>query len=136
MATLSNTDIARAIYLLSKDKTPHEQKELSNKVIKFLFRRRLLSKTSEILSQLSKIINHEEGRIVARVSSAEAVDHKTQLHIRHALEKHYRVKEVVLEEAIDESLLGGIKVEVNNEVIDFSIKNRIGKLQEHLTQSI
>lgn len=132
----SNTDIAQAVYSLSRDKTSHEQKDLSLKVVKFLSRRRLLSKSSQILSELSKIINKEEGRVIAKVSSVEPADHKTQLHIRHALEKHYKAKQVVLEEAIDKSLLGGIKIEVESEMIDLSIKNRIGKLQEHLTHSI
>ena len=67
MAILSNNNIARAIYLFLKDKSHSEQLDMSQKIVKFLSRRRLLSKASLILSQLGKIINQEEGRIIVKV---------------------------------------------------------------------
>ncbi len=136
MTALSNNDIAEAIYLVSKDKSHVDQVNLSEKVRAFLFRKRLLSKAPEILSRLSKIINQEEGRIVAKVSSPEKLDPKTKTNLEQALKKRYLAKEVALSETIDVSLLGGIKVQVNDELIDLSIKNKIGKLQEHLTKSV
>ena len=42
----------------------------------------------------------------------------------------------MLVESLDSKLLGGLKVEVNNEIIDLSIKNKIGKLQKYLTKSV
>ena len=72
---------------------------------------------------------------MAKVWSVEKLDHKTKLHLEHALKKRYSAEHVVLSENIDPKLLGGIKVEVNNEVIDLSIKNKIEKLQEHLIKS-
>ena len=136
MATISNNDIARAIFSLSKGKSHSELSVVLNKVAKFLFRRRLLSKSTEILSRLSQIINQEEGRTVAKISSVEKLDHKTKTHLEQALKKRYSTKEVILVENLDQKLLGGLKIEVNDEVIDFSIKNRVGKLQEYLTRQI
>lgn len=135
MTVISNNDIARAIYSLSKDKSQSEQIDISKKFIKFLSRRRLLSKAPEILSQLKKIINHEEGRIEAKVSSVQKLDQKTKTHLEQSLKKRYSGKVVVFEESLDEKLVGGLRVEVNNEVIDLSIKNKIGKLQEYLTRN-
>ena len=132
MTTISNNDIARTIYMMSKDQ---EQADVSKNVVKFLFRKRLLSKSPEILSQLRKIINKEEGRIVAKVSSVERLDSKMKIDLEHALKKRYSAKEVVFAESINEKLLGGVKIEVNNEVIDLSVKNKIQKLQEHLIKS-
>lgn len=135
MTVISNNEIARAVYFLSKDKSQSEQVDISQKIVKFLFRRRLLSKAPDILSQLGKIINHEEGRIVAKVSSVQKLDSKTKTHLEQALKKRYSAKEVVLSENLNEKLLGGIKIEINNEVIDLSIKNKIGKLQEYLIRN-
>ena len=101
MTAISNNDIARAIYMMSKDKSHAEQVTISEKVVKFLFRKRLLSKASEILSQLRKIINKEEGRVVAKVSSVQKLDTKTKTHLEHALKKRYSAKEVVLSENIN-----------------------------------
>ncbi|MEI8174480.1 MAG: ATP synthase F1 subunit delta [bacterium] len=136
MTVLSNNDIARAIYLSFKDKSVSEQVSMSKKVVEFLFRRRILSRAPLILSQLTKIVNHEEGRIVAKVSSALKLSHQDKIDIENSLKKRYSAKEIILSENLDQKLLGGIKVEVNNEVIDLSIKNKIEKLQEHLTKSV
>ncbi len=135
MAAISNNDIARAIHLTIGGKSGGEQSVAVGQIIKFLSKRRLLSKTPDILSRLSKIINQEEGRIVAKVSSPEKLDSKMRTHLEQALKKRYSAKEVILAETLNKELLGGIKIEVNDEVIDLSIKNRIGKLQAYLIQT-
>lgn len=136
MATLSNNDIARAIYLISKDKTHPELREINNKIVKFLARRRLLSKSPDILERLNKIINKETDRIVVKVQSARKLKEEIKRELTTFLKKRYKVKEVVLEEELDEKLLGGIKIEINDEIIDLTAKNKIKKLQEHLTRKI
>jgi F-type H+-transporting ATPase subunit delta len=135
MTAISNNEIARAIFSLSKGKSHSEQLDISKKAVNFLFRKRMLSKSGEILSQLGKIVNQDEGRIIAKVSSVEPLKHQMKTNLEHALKKRYGAEHVVLTESIDPSLIGGLKVEVNNEVIDLSIKNKIKKLQEHLTKS-
>jgi len=135
MTIISNNNIAHAIYSATKGKNDAEQSLIFPKVIQFLFRRRLLSKAPDILLHLNKIINGEEGRIVAKISSRDNLNEKIKRELAHALTKRYSAKEVVLSEVLDEKLLGGFKVEINNEVIDLTIKNKIGKLQEYLISS-
>ena len=135
MTAISNNNIAQAIYLATKDKTHAEQSFVFSKIVQFLNRKRLLSKAPDILIRLNKIINKEEGRIVAKISSVEKLDEKTKRELMHNLSKRYYGKTVMFEENLDEKLLGGIKIEVNDEVIDLTIKNRIEKLQEYLTKT-
>ena len=134
MSAISNNDIARAIYSASKDDIPAGQ--FYSKVISFLNRRRLLSKAPAILLSLNKIINDEEGKVVAKVSSKSRLGEKTKKELEHILSKRYSGKSVTLAENLDERLLGGFKIEVNDEVMDLTIKNKIGKLQEYLTKSV
>ncbi|MSU44626.1 ATP synthase F1 subunit delta [Candidatus Nomurabacteria bacterium] len=136
MKTLTNNAIAQAIHALSKDKSHSEQADISKKIVQFLFRRRFLSKAPDILLQLRNIINKKEDRIIVKISSAEKLSEKTKTHLEQALKKRYSAKEVILDENINQKLLGGIKIEVNNEVIDLSIKNKIEKLQEYLIKSV
>jgi len=134
MTAISNNNIAKAIYAATKGKTHGEQSIVFPQIVSFLARRRLLSKSSDILSRLNKIINDDEGKVIARVSSVEKMTEASKKEITHSLSKYYGGKTVILEERLDPKLLGGYKIEVNDEVIDLSIKNRIQKLQEHLTQ--
>ena len=136
MATLSNNDIARAIYLISKDKTNIELHDIDKKVVKFLTRRRLLSKSRDILERLSKIINHENERIIVKISSPKKLKEESKKELTLLLKKRYEAKEVVLVETLDEKLLGGIRIELNDEIIDLTVKNKIKKLQEHLIRKI
>ncbi len=133
MAALSHNDIARSIYLATKDKTDAEQSVILKRTVELLARKGLLSKAQVILGSLKKIINSEEGVVEARVSSPEKLSERSKTEIWQALSRRYSGKTVSIVENIDTSLLGGIKIEVDDEVIDLSMKNRINKLQECLT---
>lgn len=132
MTAISNNNIAEAIYLVSKD--AKEEKQFLHKVIQFLVKKRLLSKAPDILLALSKIINDHNKVVVAKVSSVNKINETTNKEIAGILIKRYSAKEVNLVEILDEKLLGGYKIEVNDEVIDLTIKNKLERLQEHLTR--
>jgi F-type H+-transporting ATPase subunit delta len=133
MTAISNNSIAEAIYLASKDSK--DEGQFFHKVVQFLARKRLLSKWKDILAHLNNIINEEEGRIAVKVSSQRKLNESTKKEIIQSLSKRYGNKTITLDEKLDEKLLGGLKLEVNDEVIDLTIKNKLGKLQEYLTRA-
>jgi ATP synthase F1 delta subunit len=132
MTVITNKNIALAIYQASKGKSQEEQSLLAKKAVQFLIKKRLVPKAKEIISYLNKIINEHEGRVVATVSSAEKISEAKNKELAQVLARRFSAKEIDMEEKVDEKLLGGFKIEVNDEVIDLTIKNRMNKLQEHL----
>lgn len=136
MATISNNDIAQAIYVSSKDKTGNELVTSLKDIVNFLHRRRLLNRSKDVLLKLNKIINKEKGILTVKISSATKLHEHEKEDIKVLLKKRYHAHEVLLEEHLEEKLFGGIRIEVNDEVIDLSIKNKINKLQEYLTRKI
>src|SRR3989344_246924 len=104
MTTISNNDIARAIYLASKDKQGPLQSLVFSKVASFLARRHLLGRVSEILLQFKKILNYETGSIVAKVSSSVKLQEQDKKDISHILHKRYTSPRVSIEESIDAKL--------------------------------
>lgn len=134
MTSISNNNIAQAICLYWKEEKKPEQ--FISKVIQFLTRRRLLSKAPGILARLDKIINEREGKVIAKVSSRDKLSEKAKIELKHALAKRYAAREIILDENLNEKLLGGFKVEVDDEVIDLSVKNKIYKLEKYLTRNI
>lgn len=135
MAAISNNNIADAIYLASKENDNARNEVFYKKVVEFLTRKRLISKAPDILSRLTKIINNREGKIAVKIFSSEKLSEAKKRELHSSLVKRYHGKDILLEEILDERILGGIKIEVEDEVIDLSIKNRINKLQEYLTKS-
>jgi F-type H+-transporting ATPase subunit delta len=128
-------NLAEAIYLAYKDKSQADQPAVSAKVVKFLARKRLFSKAPDIFSNLNKIMNNAEGRMVAKVSSAQKLTEQTKKELTHTLAKRYSAQEVSLIEKVDEKLIGGYKIEVGDEVINLTAKNKIEKLQAYLTSN-
>jgi ATP synthase F1 delta subunit len=135
MATISNNNIARAIYAASLETGGKDQSAFLKNVVQFLARKKLLSKSADILNRLNKIMNDTAGRVTVLVRGAEKISDHTKKELKQSLSKRYGGKEIILEERIDEKLLGGLRIEVNDEVIDLTIANRMKKLQDHLKQS-
>ena len=136
MSIISNNDIANVIYLVSKDKRETELRYIDTKIVKFLARKRFLSKSTDILERLEKIINHENGRVAVKVLSVVKLKEELREELIFFLKERYKAKEIFLTEVLDEKLLGGMRIEVNDEIIDLTVKNKIKKLQEHLIRKI
>ncbi len=134
MASISNNDIANAIYLASKNKDEKETPLFISNVIKFLARKRLLSKSKDILQKLENISNTENGILKIKISSVKKIEDSLKKDLKDILLEKYKVKQILFTEIIDEKLIGGFKIETNDEVIDLTIFNKLKKLQEYLTR--
>ncbi len=135
MATATNNHIAEAIYLATKDKQGDELSQAVKEAVQFLARKRLFPKSKNILLCLEKLIHQASGVVVVKVISAKPASEETRREITDLVKKRYSAKEVKLEEKIDERLIGGMRIEVNDEVIDASFKNKIDTLQAYLTNN-
>ncbi len=116
MEISSNNNIAQAIFQL-------------------LSRKNLLEKASDIIGEVQTMVDAQNGKIVAKVGSARILDEKTKMHLKQILSKRYSAKEIVLKESVDVKFLGGVRIEVNDDVLDLTLQNKIGKLQKYLTMS-
>lgn len=132
MAKISSKNIAKAIYLARQEMKDNNAEDFYKKTVHFLFKKKLLSKSAEILEKLEKVIDEEENIIRIKISSYKKLDEVYKKEIISKIKKRYQDKEIVLEEFIDEKLLGGINLEANNEIIDLSIKSKISRLQDYL----
>lgn len=129
MPKISNIDIAQAIYLATKDKTGAALHESVSAAAKTIKRRGLLSRAPAILESLEKIVDRAEGTVRAKVTSARKLHSETKTHLKNKLETRYRAKKIIFEEFLDENLLGGMRIEAEDEVIDLSLREKIKKLQ-------
>jgi F-type H+-transporting ATPase subunit delta len=132
MATLSVNNLARAIYESTSGKDGAELDIATKNAVDLISKKHLMSKSKEILYQLEKIIDKKEGISRARISSKVKLNKNLVDEIDDYIKKKYKVNDTVLEFKIDEKLLGGIKIEVGDEIIDMTLKNKIHKLQNYL----
>ena len=84
----------------------------------------------EIQNQLNKLVNKSRGTIVAEVYSAVDIDTDTLEKLKQSIANTIGHNEKVeVESKIERSLIGGVKVKINDLVYDGSIKGRIESLK-------
>lgn len=75
---------------------------------------------------------HERmGELVVDISSATALDDKQRDRLRALLGKKHQ-QEIILRERIDESLLGGLVIQVGDSRVDGSLRTRLEAIGERL----
>ena len=86
----------------------------------------------EVALQFRGLVNRRNGSSDAIVYSAFPVDDAALAGIGEALEKRFGRK-LNLSVEIDESLIGGVRVVVGDEVLDTSVKARLEQMKAALT---
>ena len=132
MARISTKNVAEAIYSSSKNKSGAELDVALKMAVEFLAKKDLLSKAPEILQKLGQICDNEQGILRARVLSRKPLARKATDEVESLLTNRYKSKSPVLEWKEDDSLIGGVRIETKEEVIDMSLKNKLNQLQTHL----
>ena len=132
MATVSIKNLAYAIYESSKDKEGTDLDIVMKNSVQMISDKHLLSKSHLILSELEKIVDNEKGRLRVRVNSKTKITDKAQEEIIDFIKKRFKIKEVILELKEDPKLLGGIKLEIGDEIIDTTLKHKLDQLQNYL----
>ncbi|MFZ4054524.1 MAG: F0F1 ATP synthase subunit delta [Burkholderiaceae bacterium] len=109
---------------------------VSERVLSFL---RLLNQNqrlgvlSEIAAQFSLLKNHSEGAAEVMITSAFPLEGEALSSLLASLKKRFGGKELRPTIAIDPSLIGGIRVQVGDEVLDGSVKARLAQMQISLS---
>ncbi len=132
MAKISVNNLARAIYESLKEKEGSSFDFISSNAIKIMQDKHMLVKKDQILDALQKIVDTDNGTIRARISTRGKINDKELNEIEEFLMKRYNAKEVILEKKENPKLLGGIKIEIKDEIIDFTLANKLHQLQNYL----
>lgn len=96
-----------------------------------LFENRRLSLLPEITGQFDELRFEAERVVKAKVTSAVELPAAELATIKAALAKRFG-REVEVETAVDESLIGGAVIDAGDVVIDGSLKGKLGRLQAAL----
>src|SRR5665213_118831 len=132
MAKARTNDIAQAIYQATNDKSGAELTAVLENTARFLTYNRLLGQKEKIFTRLEEIQNEEDGLVIAKVTSKHTLSTDSKDEIKKFLTHHYKAKEIKLDEEKDESLIGGVKIEIGDDIINMSLKHQIDQLQNYL----
>ena len=101
-------------------------------ILKLLTERGRAKIIVECLDEFERLWYENSGIVVAEAVSAIALTDE-QINRLHKNLEERTGRSVELRTSVDPSLIGGVKVTVNGELIDGSIKGRLSRLKEDLT---
>ena len=88
---------------------------------------------SGIAEEFNRLVDDEEGRMSAEVTTATPLDSAHEERLREALSRRTG-REVRLEIKVDASLIGGAVAKVGDLVFDGSLRTQLSKLRANLTK--
>lgn len=87
----------------------------------------------QLIVSLRRMISEDKGEVVAEVTAAKSMTKAQQDKLAKAL-KASMGKDVKINLAVDESLIGGLIVKVGSKMIDSSIASRLNALQNSMKE--
>jgi F-type H+-transporting ATPase subunit delta len=123
----SNRQYAKALYEATLGVKEQQLDEMLKKFAGILVRDRKLKQSEAIIAEFVKYSKKQDGVMEIKIKSARALSHATIGNIKKMLgEKIESVEE------IDNSLLGGVVIESDDEILDASIKTQLVRLKEQM----
>ncbi|MEM9010160.1 MAG: F0F1 ATP synthase subunit delta [Pseudomonadota bacterium] len=101
--------------------------EVTN-VIALMASRRRLFVLPQMITGFRQLVAEMRGEVTAEVTAAHALSDEQRTALAAAL-KEKLGQDVTLDVSVDESLIGGLVVRVGSQLIDSSIRARLGGLQ-------
>lgn len=120
--------------LISNVFSQNTSNEIAN-FLKILIDKDRISFLDQINDVYKKLLNEKNNVIEGTVISAIAMKESDVKDLEMRLSEKYN-KTVLLKNEIDKSILGGLLVRLGNEQIDGTVKNRLSKMKEQLSQVI
>jgi F-type H+-transporting ATPase subunit delta len=108
--------------------------QLSPETVRFLelvVERRRQELLGEILQAFSGLVRRLRNQEVVRVTSAVPLDDRLRVRLVDAFARATG-REILLEEALDPELLGGVVVQVGDRRLDGSLRTRLENLRERM----
>ncbi|WP_136055018.1 F0F1 ATP synthase subunit delta [Microbacterium sp. K24] len=100
-------------------------------IVSSLVRQPRERRVRQLLSRATRIVSSQHGRVVATVHTASALNDAQRTRLSDALSQRYDGK-VTLNVVIDPAVLGGLRVQIADDVIDGSISARLADLRQKL----
>jgi F0F1-type ATP synthase delta subunit len=63
------------------------------------------------------------------------LDHKNINELKNIIKDRFKFKDILLEIIVDKDIIGGIKLEINDKIIDLTHRNKLNKLKDYLIKN-
>ena len=117
--------------IIDKIVEKYEFETLFKNFLNFLVQKRRFFFIKRILESFIEICSIKRGELKAELKSAKELSRNEILKITEELTKNFSVK-IKLNYKHDESLIGGLMVQVGSTMVDTSIKNKLQQIENRM----
>ena len=135
MTKISPKNIAQAVYETTEGKSGQSLTVALKRSAQMLKDKRMLGKSGEVINALQNIFDKKNGTVRMKVTTAKTMEREEKSKLENEIKEKYKAQIVVGEFFEKKELLGGIRVEIGDEVLDNTYKNKLYRLENFLMQN-
>ena len=129
--TTSQDDLQKVINTISEN---NKFESLFKNFLSFLIQKRRFFFIERILKSFIEICSRKRGELKAELKSAKELSNEEIAKITEELTKNFSSK-IKLNYKHDESLIGGLVVQVGSTMVDTSIKNKLQQIENRMIEA-
>jgi len=129
--TTSQEDLLKVINTISEN---NKFESLFKNFLSFLIQKRRFFFIERILNSFIEICSRKRGELKAELKSAKELSNEEIAKITEELTKNFSSK-IKLNYKHDESLIGGLVVQVGSTMVDTSIKNKLQQIENRMIEA-
>ena len=129
--TTSQDDLLRVVNMISEN---YKFESLLKNFLSFLIKKRRFFFIERILKSFIEICSKKRGELKAELKSAKELSTEEISNITEELTKNFSSK-IKLNYKHDESLIGGLVVQVGSTMVDTSIKNKLQQIENRMIEA-
>ncbi len=129
----SSKQYAQALYESLEGTDPKDMDLVLNNFVEVLALNNDVKKFDEIELEFHKLELEKKGGKLAEVTSAKPLSKENERDIIHELNKLVK-GDIELKKKIDEKILGGVIIQMDDKRIDASVRGELNKLKKDLSE--
>ena len=129
--TISQDDLLKVVNTISEN---YKFDQLLKNFLSFLIQKRRFFFVERILKSFIEICSEKRGELKAELKSAKELSNDEITQITEELTKNFSSK-IKLNYKHDESLIGGLVVQVGSTMVDTSIKSKLQQIENRMIEA-
>lgn len=125
---------AGLLYEITKDKSDEEADKAIVDFVRLLSHKKALRFKQQIINAFIKYYNQAEKIVGMTVYSANGLNATEEEKLADIVKKNKKVDQVEIKQEVDESLIGGIKIRIDDIFLDASLKSQLVKLKNRMIE--
>jgi F-type H+-transporting ATPase subunit delta len=132
VAVIQSERVSEKDKLALVDTVKGDASQLVKNLVQMTFDYRRFALLPTIIDDYEAKVNEADGKVFADVTTAVPLSNEQVTRLSEQLAKRLSANEVVLNQSVDESILGGVIIHANNQILDGSLATKLAAIRRSI----